>query len=910
MLKAFHFLAKRGSNTADHTFRRSVKGAARRIRHAKEVVARQGRGQRIRQNLRSDRLLHLVRRDLKASPSKSSLDLLNKFDPFREMALLAAAATSIQEMWRGRRVSKFRTAARSVLILQSLVRRWMARRRIVERPLAVLGIQRATRGLLARMKLDNLINEKKRVIKEAYYAAAVIQSIARGRMVRTEMYMLQNSAVVVQKAVRAYMVRTAYRSVINRRKGQIERARQDRVRLEDALTIQRTYHKGSSRVRSNVGDARRMIGNKNTSECYQLTTSSGEIKATLTIQRLWKSFHYRIKFMVTCMSLVKIQAWWRSRAQRNCYKRVVVGVVLLQSWARGMISRRLFASMNVQKSFNKVVFGIVALQALTRGAQARRKMLSRAVVDIQRCTRSFLSRQLISLKRFAATAIQKTWRVQARRKILSCAVVDIQRCTRGFLARQLISLKGFAATAIQKTWRCYAYSTGYICVIVATIKIQGFVRMAKAKMRRCDILRQMRQVHDAAVKLQSLLRGVASRKATSELLRIRRAVVSVQSFQRRCLACRQASELRSAATDRRRLAAMKVQSLIRMRSQLLSHRKKKIAAGHIQSLYRGKLVRERLSHRKQDVAAIQLQCLYRGVLARKLKGRAAHDTSQLSETADSINGEAKADSISGEATKPKEDDEHRHNSVESASKNATTAQNDGLQDGQEASNGHDSRPTLSQEDAARTIQKAVRRSSCLRSSKRVFHRRLSLSQGMVRGWIARRQSNPEVRQSIVLIKEAEERSKLHPDLRLGARFEQALKVLKTSSSLRAIIDVVTTIELATRFSPECCSEFVQADATETMVALLSSCNKSLPHVELLFYIMQTLLNVCKHKVLVQHVITVETAKACLYLIRMYGAEEIVFCSAVALLDLCVTQNEDAPVSWHLMLPRWYGLYIS
>jgi len=85
---------------------------------------------------------------------------------------------------------------------------------------------------------------------------------------------------------------------------------------------------------------------------------------------------------------------------------------------------------------------------------------------------------------------------------------------------------------------------------------------------------------------------------------------------------------------------------------------------------------------------------------------------------------------------------------------------------------------------------------------------------------------------------------------------------------------------------------VQVGATEILVALLYDLNKSLPHVELLYYLMRTLLNVCKYNSMVDRVANVETAKAFLHLIRMYGSEDAVFCSAVSLLEVCASRNQE------------------
>lgn len=55
----------------------------------------------------------------------------------------------------------------------------------------------------------------------------------------------------------------------------------------------------------------------------------------------------------------------------------------------------------------------------------------------------------------------------------------------------------------------------------------------------------------------------------------------------------------------------------------------------------------------------------------------------------------------------------------------------------------------------------------------------------------------------------------------------------------------SSTETATRLSPECCEHLVKSGATEKIVTLIRSCNRSLPSMETISLSVQVLLNLSK-----------------------------------------------------------------
>ena len=58
-------------------------------------------------------------------------------------------------------------------------------------------------------------------------------------------------------------------------------------------------------------------------------------------------------------------------------------------------------------------------------------------------------------------------------------------------------------------------------------------------------------------------------------------------------------------------------------------------------------------------------------------------------------------------------------------------------------------------------------------------------------------------------------------------------------------ELVVVVDVATRLSPRCCERLVEVNAVHVVYRLIQSCNRSLPHMELIKYAANVLLNLVK-----------------------------------------------------------------
>merc|ERR1711957_349372 len=142
-----------------------------------------------------------------------------------------------------------------------------------------------------------------------------------------------------------------------------------------------------------------------------------------------------------------------------------------------------------------------------------------------------------------------------------------------------------------------------------------------------------------------------------------------------------------------------------------------------------------------------------------------------------------------------------------------------------------------------------------------LHKKLNgvlLPQSVFRGNIVRRNSSPKIRKAFNSVTRANKGAK--SKMTLGSRTAAALLMLQTSKRLTEIMNAVMILEVSTRLSKRCCNSFAKAGASEIMYNLIQSCNRSLPHMEMLHYILTTLSNVSDHSELVCYVATASSVE--------------------------------------------------
>jgi abnormal spindle-like microcephaly-associated protein len=642
------------------------------------------------------------------------------------------------------------------------------------------------------------------------------------------------------------------------------------------------------------------------------------------------------------MNAIKIQSYWRCFTSFVAYNLLLSDVVLVQSVVRRQIGRRLMAQrkeavVSVQKAarrwvacrrvsdlrkqqeeehrrqfaaairiqsywrcyasfvkYNLLLNDVTIAQSAVRRRSARRLMAQRkeAVVSVQKAARCWVACRRVSdlrkqqeeehRRQFAAVIkIQSDWRCYASfvkynlllndvtiaqsavRRRSACrlmtqrkrAVVSIQNAARLWIAhRQVsnlrkqreeerkqmdlevdssvtiqrawrgsvsrsISRRHAAARRIQKTWRCFNVHVDYIIQLLGVINVQSCIRGFLGK---CSFQRMKR----GTIALQALARGVAQRK---ELARARAAAITVQSLLR-------AKQARS-IFQRDRQAAMTIQRWTRGHLARIELEIAHYAACEIQRVWRGynKFVDFAIS----IISAVKIQSVI-----RMKRAKLTMQELKFAAWAERAFRQRKAITIQ----RAFRDYVHR----------------------------------MCMEQATRVIQRAARAFLFRKIMGKVL-RGVTRLQGVIRAQSVRRDRRKKVAIIARRVERANARAKAEPKLRLGYRTASGLSILQTSNRLSEIMSAVTMLETSTRLSIVCCRKFIKAKAADILLALIRSCNRSLPHVELLHFVLLTFDNVSKHDAFLPSLANTLSADVFMDLIQMFRDKDSIFCLSVALL---------------------------
>jgi len=667
----------------------------------------------------------------------------------------------------------------------------------------------------------------------------------------------------------------------------------------------RTRQKNTKKVIIVQSAMRRVFAKKAATEivaAIQKRRATRRIESALRIQRCWRNYLAVRHFKAIIQGFVALQRMYRNKLTCRVSDKKRLAVIPIQRVARILLARVKLRRLKLQKEveINALADSIRAatfLQAVARGHVVRRELraIASCAVEIQRCVRGHMEQT-------------EYYRAVAN-------IVRTQKAVRGWLAcRELSRLKlatsvdrgttyRIDATKIQTVWRSYCTRAEFMCMLLSAIRIQTWYRSVLKQ-------RAYRLVLSKATVIQSLERGhlarcqVSKQNVLATLLQAHvRTFLILNEVAKRYWALSTIQRHGKGFFVRQRLslrrfAVKEIQRIWRGFSVRSRYKNGVTSAIRIQSFFRMSQTKHKVGKlwkqysKKRHVAAVVMQSLLRKRLATRRTAEARESRIVMDTIArdeELLRCVLQLQSAS-RLFLSKKKESWRAKRV-AAAINIQCALRIFLAKKHTVTFGAERQTSRLAEAAAKIF---AAQSDSADFEKHVLHHRLSRSQGLVRGFLIRKSSSLEVRKSISLIREAEERSKLNPSSRLGARMERALILLQSSSNLTEIMNIVCTLEIATRFSKECCEEFVEGRATSILVALAPTCNKSLPHVELLYYIMCTLSNVSKHNSLVSDVATLDAATALVHLIRMYGSEDAIFCSAVSLLEMCALHNPGVP----------------
>jgi abnormal spindle-like microcephaly-associated protein len=471
----------------------------------------------------------------------------------------------------------------------------------------------------------------------------------------------------------------------------------------------------------------------------------------------------------------------------------------------------------------------------------QQQIWTKASVQIQRTVRGFLVQleyhlQLIDI--ILVQSVVRRWLVHRDTKRRLEAVLCLQRVARSLRSRTLLKKRRElyrrhrAATFIQKTWRCYNVHVDYMLLILSAIAIQSTVRRFQSSIRFAEARHAAMRIQETARKWLAL-----RIEATSA----RKIQATVRTF------------LASLAFHRQRSAAIIIQRVSRGFVARLDINLSHFAATEIQRIWRGHQCSTDFV--VKILSVICIQSAVRASLAKRRVDLLRRE--QLLETAERMFVERQASKLQA---------------------------------------------AIRQYLVRRRIDQHIASVQCLvrgfiaRRRVRTLKVRLVALQSLARGSIARMHRSKKVAVIARRIHRANIQARKDPSMCLGARTASALLVVQKSTSLSEIMAAIVTLEMSTRLSLACCVAFTECTATEILFSLIRTCNRSLPHVELLSHVLLTFRNVVKHKELLPRVASADSAEVFMDLVQMFRDKENVFCSAAVLLHLVVASNQQVKVS--------------
>jgi len=457
--------------------------------------------------------------------------------------------------------------------------------------------------------------------------------------------------------------------------------------------------------------------------------------------------------------------------------------------------------------------------------------------------------EIAALKLQSFCRCMKAIRVKNQMLQQAKAVMKIQacwRCHHHFVKFNACIKERKAAIVIQKYWRGYRDNVDYMLTIYATIKIQTAVRRFNARkkipmlihVQNTEKEKQMWREEVAALKLQSFYRSVKAIRVKNQMLHQAKAVIKIQVCWRRHHHCVKYNAC--------------IQSIV-----------------IVQNAYRCHVALKLITRLKERKAAIIIQKHWRGYRDNVDYMLAIYATIKIQTAVRRSNEKTRVMELIRYLKDSKNLETRRIRSAILlqrcfrrflAIKMAT--------------------------ESVEKIQRAWRHYIQRRGSKSIIECIVSI-QSLFRGWQCRLKMGNKVTAAASRIANANRNAESMPHLTLSSRTAAALFTLQTSTRLTELMAAVKTLEVSTRLSGKCCIAFVNANAFDILYELIRSCNRSLPHVELLQIILKTLSNVSTHQSLVPYIASEDVVDILLDLIQMFRDKESIFYPATLILEKVV-----------------------
>lgn len=783
----------------------------------------------------------------------------------RQVALQQKCATAIQCAWKSMQARKTLTSLRLADAQQK----------------GSIIIQCAWRQRAARVVLASLKQERLELFGAVTIQCAWRQFVARRKLASLQQHALEvRSAVSIQCAWKQHVARVVLSSL-----------KQCKAQEDGALVIQCVWRQFLARR-----------------ELSSLKQHALEVTSALSIQCAWRQYASRALLAslrqekAEQVAATVIQCAWKqciARRELSHLKQQALetrSAETIQCAWKQRQARAVLAALKHQQAQQE---GALTIQCAWRCYQARLTLscLRRdhlencSALTIQCAWKAMSARaQLASLRQAklehdSANVIQCGWKSYTARRVLSSlrqqelervSSIVLQSAWKCFVARRELALlrhaelERISSLSIQCAWRCHIARTVLSTLrqekkeCVAATTIQCAWKSLKARNTLAG-LRYQKQLAEATLIVQSIWRGKMARCEAAALrqrqLEEKSALVIQCAW--KCYVAR--SHLHALREEALRISsALSIQCawkqhVARAVLRALQHEKKRQdCAVIIQCSFRSHVARRTLASLRQAeverVAALTMQCAWRQHVARRVLSQ-LHAERVREESAVVIQNSWRC-FIARQTLADLKREREAQNALQVFAARRIQACYRKYRLNREF---REKMASVVKIQAWARARMAVRRFSVVRRSTAIV-------QKVARGFLARRAAERRVKAILCLQsvwrgrrvrktnskqvrlmrkKVIVARRRWRPENTVGYLTRTALEILLQSKQLAVVTQACKTLDLVTRLLVSCCVDAVEHEAVPVIFALMQSCNRSEPHLELVNSGLNVLLNIAK-----------------------------------------------------------------
>ncbi|XP_053490536.1 abnormal spindle-like microcephaly-associated protein isoform X2 [Ictalurus furcatus] len=469
------------------------------------------------------------------------------------------AVLAIQAGYRGMKVRQQMEAKhKAAITIQSHVRKHINQKYYQRLLWASKAVQRHYRASKMRKHAIESLKKKR--------AAIVLQAAFRGMKARQALTQKHQACIAIQSAYRAHCARTGYLSM-----------------KYAAIAIQERF--------------RSVLAARGQREQFLRLRC-----AAVTIQANYRGRSVRREMILRHQASTIIQAAFRRHREETKYQAMRLSTIIIQRHYRSYIETKA-----VREKYLALKKCAISLQAAYRGHFVRQNMkkMHNAATVIQAAVKMHKQRSMFRRQQWAAKILQerfKAWKLgyqqRQRYQHLKDATLCLQKSFRGKRGRELVK-RIKAVRTIQSFVRMSIQKQRFMKTKAAAVTIQCAYR---AHYRRV----QQSRLQNAAVLIQQWYRSCRLvQEEQKKFKTIQKATLTLQHALRRMLTRR---------LEKRRLAAIKIQSILRMRLHHSRYVKLRSCAVKLQADYRMRAAKRR--YLRHQAAAVTVQTFYRAYRAK------------------------------------------------------------------------------------------------------------------------------------------------------------------------------------------------------------------------------------------------------------------------------------------------------